>query len=81
MSKWISVKDRFPEEPSRCYSCGQLVSERLYIATDVEGRVYPVSWRNGFKDEPSFFSFVMNHSPIRIEITHWQPLPEPPEVS
>lgn len=57
MSKWISVKDRLPEEKTRVLVF--VPHSSIKIDTDrIVGRIW-VRWYG--------------------HITHWMPLPEPPE--
>lgn len=65
MSEWISVKDRLPKPGERI-----LLSSKKFVG---EG------WINGTLNK--FFRYDgIEWSKIFIEnITHWMPLPEPPE--
>jgi hypothetical protein len=58
--KWISVKDRLPENENEYIVCGINVTTLNYI--------------NG-----EWFSDVFNTVIDKKLITHWMPLPEPPE--
>ena len=66
MMDWISVKDRLPEE-SGPYLC--------YMADYPFGPICMIV--NYKKDKSAFWWFADNvKAPF---ITHWMPLPEPPE--
>ena len=67
MSEWISVKDRLPEfgENVLTYSPEEKVSPKYCNAYIGE---------NGEWIERSFFERPLG------KVTHWMPLPEPPEV-
>lgn len=63
MSEWISVKDRMPENQNDVIVC------------DVHGNIFAAyyfphiyGWQYAFTAEP-----------CKYEITHWRPLPQPPE--
>jgi hypothetical protein len=66
MSEWISVKDRPPENRERVLAF--LEGGSQYLAVFREGKVL-----NGF--------FVYGIGTGLTLVTHWMPLPEPPEVS
>ncbi len=69
MSEWISVKDRLPDESGR-YLVANF--EHDYVA------VLHFSMRHGMFNSFDEFS-PMAASDRAIPITHWMPLPEPPE--
>lgn len=65
MSEWISVKDRLPEDNGKYLVC---------VDGDKINPPYVITWWfwNGkFED---FQYFPSRH------VTHWMPIPEPPEV-
>ena len=73
MSEWISVKDRLPKYGKRVltYTPGMAnqitvdAYDRYYVDVDDE-------WYEGWR-------YRGNHA--KNNITHWMPLPEPPEVT
>ena len=73
--EWISVKDRLPEE-------NELVIVMSVVTGEYGiGRIEPIGsgyyqWAVGEKDG---VIYLHGHSFNRI--THWMPLPEPPEVT
>lgn len=88
MSEWISVEDRLPDEPTRCYECGTLLSARTVLVF-ADGRgVLPSSVRrkwtmwdrknNAPLDETMIFTYCNQSGEIPC-VTHWMPLPEPPK--
>jgi hypothetical protein len=73
MNKWISVKDRLPESPKT--GCVNVI-----VATyDIERERYHISFaefqRNNFYDN---YNEKMSIDDPYWPITHWMPLPEPP---
>ena len=66
MSKWISVKDRLPENEHRV----------LVFANDIVSEFCEVvGWNGG-----DFLAIGFGHNIIYPPmVTHWMPLPEPPE--
>ena len=69
MSKWISVEERLPEEEEIClfFVPGHPVtSEKMGIFTPTKILEYP--WKS------TNFVYYDNKS-----VTHWMPLPAPPE--
>ena len=65
MSKWISVKDKMPE-PSRYVAC---IAKRNPFSRfmPMVARIEKNGWANPITEQ--YIS----------EVTHWMPLPEPPE--
>lgn len=63
-NKWISVKDRLPEDNSNVMAC-------LWI--EEEGRVYPAFYAHGVWWDRVF------STPTTNTTTHWQPMPQPPK--
>lgn len=70
MSNWISVKERLPEE-SGFFITWQGISK--YIGRP-EILYYHKDEDDGFK-----WSTTKNGWTAGLKITHWMPLPEPPE--
>jgi hypothetical protein len=64
MSEWISVKDRMPEEGVDVLVYGDIYLNRNRKGADVD-----------FVDRESGNFFYYDEG----EVTHWRPLPEPPE--
>ena len=65
---WISVKDRLPTEEERF---DDVYSELIPLLACTSGTKYPFSaffdgkkWGDGWSE---------------VDVTHWMPLPEPPE--
>jgi hypothetical protein len=67
MSEWISVKDRLPESEDHEGYC----ATRYLVATDGFGIHLAL-----FLEHEWWADYL---SKIVIPITHWMPLPEPPE--
>ena len=64
VQKWISVKDRLPEDDSDVLA---------YSRNGEEGRIYPANYAKGV-----WFDCIFN-TPATGTTTHWMPLPEPPK--
>lgn len=62
--KWISVKDRLPEDNSNVIAC-------LWIGE--ESRVYPAFYAHGVWWDRVF------STPTTNTTTHWQPMPKLPQ--
>jgi len=68
-SEWISVEDRMPEIGAMVLLCGKYENEVIiaYCATGYfDGITYREHWGADINGT--------------AEVTHWQPLPEPPET-
>lgn len=90
MSKWISVKDRFPEVDNYGFDEGEGISDSVLISyrckDDVSGTIYR---RVGhfFKSTDgdlwtlseclTYDCLPRNHEEL-IEVSHWMPLPDHP---
>ena len=71
MNKWISVKDQLPEEDTPVivtYIGGVSGKPHSDVLGAVRDGVW--YWYDGFPIEVS--------KEITVEVTHWMPLPEPP---
>jgi hypothetical protein len=71
MSEWISVKDEMPE-----YDTPVLVY-RWPDGNDEQHPIFVAVLDNDVNIGVHFASFVNGH--IGVNITHWMPLPEPPQ--
>lgn len=66
MMEWISVKDRMPENEVRVLAIDNLSVIRVLVQNPFEGL-------EDWYDEEDF-----NRCNDGYDVTHWQPLPEPP---
>ncbi len=67
MNKWISVKDRLPEDDQSVlmYEMGQT-------------GLPLIGWFEVNADVPGFY-IAHSFQNARVHVTHWMPLPEPPK--
>lgn len=68
MSNWISVKDRLPEQ----------INEPLLIVSD--GCVYCATFHPNYCGEINRWHQINYDRNGYENVTHWQPLPEPPQI-
>lgn len=71
-SEWISVKDRLPEDGVEVLAC-----KGALVALDGGFASRYVAWLDYDTNPPQW---IISGEPTD-EITHWQPLPAPPEDS
>lgn len=74
MAEWISVKERLPEKDSEAWYNLALTRERA--GQRGPARVVRVGYWNGYHKR--FWGF---DAPNSYTVTHWMPLPEPPEAN
>lgn len=75
MSEWISVKDRLPELPN-----GEGWKTRMVIAADNRNCVAPMIYERAIIRRKPVERWKYYWDRIAdVEVTHWMPLPEPPE--
>ena len=77
--RWISVSERLPEKPPDYFKDGHwwMVSGEDFIVADSDGKVYEAHWTYGCSHQ-NYFWYVNSLTPL-TNITHWQPLPRPPQ--
>jgi len=75
MDSWISVEDRLPEPANKdAYTFTDRV---LVYEAETRDQYVATLWRN--KDgKPSGWEITDGKRLMPDEVTHWQPLPEPP---
>ena len=75
VQEWISVKDRLPDNNEYDWVLAQVVEDNgfMHIPTVMEYR----QQRNDWFEET--YGWLSEHNGI-FTVTHWMPLPEPPEV-
>ena len=76
VQEWISVKDRLPEQPpNRVDEQG-----RSWFTQDIDCIVYDgkIVFAAHYSFQNKFFWYSDTLHPLK-NITHWMPLPEPPE--
>ncbi|HEV2917599.1 MAG TPA: DUF551 domain-containing protein [Candidatus Babeliales bacterium] len=88
MSEWISVKDRLPDDDawclviykSFCASCRNCSEEKYRVGI---GLLFDNSLKEeGFTlREPysDINKYLLEESDVDIRVSHWMPLPKPPE--
>ncbi|UVD32316.1 hypothetical protein [Vibrio phage vB_VaM_H2] len=73
MGEWISVKDKLPEH-NGAIGCNE--GDSVVVDVFADGERWPFCYYS-FDDECWYDTDV--HCSIDL-VTHWMPLPEPPEV-
>jgi hypothetical protein len=78
-NRWIPVSERLPKKPPDYFKDGHwwMVSGEDFIVVDSDGKVYEAHWTYGCSCQ-NYFWYVNSLTPL-TNITHWRPLPEPPE--
>lgn len=64
--KWISVKDRLPKN---------FIAVLVWPRLNHEAHFWPTAWR----DKEKFYQHDNDYNEIEKEVSHWMPLPKPPE--
>lgn len=81
--KWISVEDNLPEIPEGNHAISVLVAEYDQVYEEITGDGYNVTImaydKEGFKQLHIGGKDICEWLPPADEVTHWMPLPEPPE--
>lgn len=73
-TRWISVKERLPKLPNAQWA------SRMVIACYDNDRVSPMIYERTFVRGKSVERWKYHWDRIAdVEVTHWMPLPEPPE--
>lgn len=62
--EWISVKDKLPEKEKNVLYCD--IETEIYLGMLIDGMDKEIYW--------SHYDYLEDH-----DITHWMPLPNPPE--
>lgn len=81
MNEWISVKDRLPEKDGNylCYlECGAVCEAAFDSTIASEGEEFPFGeWVAVYNSDT--LGFTDSYWEEYDAITHWMPLPEPPQ--
>ena len=78
MSEWISVEDRLPPYDIEVLVYqpnwkGQLVTAAIFLAIDSSGHKFIFNYKL------ANYNNLIDPGDSRYSVTHWMPLPEPPE--
>ena len=79
-NKWIPVSERLPEQPPDFIgNDGMLrfVSGGDYLVADTENNVYEAHYTFGCSSM-NYFWYHNSLTPLQ-NVTHWRPMPEPPQ--
>ena len=68
IQRWIPVTERLPDRMMECVC-------RYVFGDDEEYPFYQVLWYFALEKTPNF----QNEGVMRMRVTHWMPLPEPPK--
>ena len=73
-TKWISVKDRLPDNKEHDWVLAQVVEDNgfMHIPTVMEYRQSKNDW---FEET---YGWLSDHNGV-FTVTHWMPLPQPPK--
>ena len=77
--KWISVKDRYPEENKDVLLFGYLIPSKWQKAVGVESHSIISTGHYQFYEKENMHVFTVGRDDSNYEITHWMELPEKPE--
>lgn len=79
MSEWISVKDRLPEHDQNVLIFAEGKSDYNFGDTVIE--ISHIGNQKFFHDSPDNWCWIApwQYFTTNYEITHWMPLPQPPE--
>lgn len=80
MSEWISVKDRLPENDDSVLVCAFTGADRQVV---FEAHYWPYP-TNAYGDQQGAWQNCDHDGPYQLDsttITHWMPMPAPPEAA
>lgn len=77
-SKWISVKDRLPNKNIRVWAFYRASATHSDACWNRDGCWFAVHWSDRWSDRMEMQA-MSELDADEIKITHWMPLPEPPE--
>ena len=82
MSEWISVKDRLPMYEDRVLLCvlHRPIETRSFLRVTEGALKYTDKNGNFFQAADPEHSAYVPAKPYSDTVTHWMPLPEPPEA-
>lgn len=67
--KWISVKDRLPEDGQSC----------IYVIHIPKKNEWKLDYGEWQAEENVFYGEYIDYRDLNWTLTHWMPLPEPPK--
>ena len=76
--KWISVENRLPEKNVRVWAHYEASANHSDVSWNRDGQWFACWWGDKWNDK-FVLQALSELDADQLKITHWMPLPEPPE--